>query len=98
MNYGDIPFKNTSVKLIVGYILLLLILSGVAAAGYSYFTNPSKNNVIPIIGKASKIATLEKIVREYHQTHTYMGDSIYVCGDMASDVWNMVETQNINAK
>ncbi|HNI41418.1 MAG TPA: tetratricopeptide repeat protein, partial [Methanoregulaceae archaeon] len=37
MNYGDIPFKNTSVKLIVGYILLLLILSGVAAAGYSYF-------------------------------------------------------------
>ncbi len=97
MNYGDIPFKNTSVKLIVGYILLLLIISGVAAAGYSYFANPSKNNALPIIGKTSKIATLEKIVREYHQTHTYMGDSIYVCGDMASDVWNMVETQNINA-
>jgi len=36
MNYGDIPFKNTSVKLIVGYFILLLIISGIGVSGYSF--------------------------------------------------------------
>ena len=53
--------------------------------------------------KASEIAaTLSDIVSDYHKTHTYLtnatGTSIYVCGDMACDVWNMVFSRGINAK
>jgi TPR repeat protein len=48
------------------------------------------------------IATLTGIVSDYHKTHTYLtnatGDSIYVCGDMACDVWNMVISKGINAR
>ena len=44
------------------------------------------------------INTLKKIVEEYHKSHTYIGTDVYVCGDMARDVWNMVKTQEINAK
>jgi CheY-like chemotaxis protein len=43
------------------------------------------------------------IAQEYHTTHTYLGvqtgqsSDIYVCLDMAKDVWNMVKTRGINA-
>jgi CheY-like chemotaxis protein len=44
-----------------------------------------------------------EIAREYHDTHTYLGvetgqsSDIYVCLDMAKDVWNMIKTRGINA-
>jgi len=41
--------------------------------------------------------TVEKIVRYYHETHTYSIQDFYVCSDMASDVWNMLAAQGINA-
>jgi hypothetical protein len=40
----------------------------------------------------------KEVVEEYHQTHTYYGKDIFVCGDMANDVWNMLKTRGINAK
>lgn len=40
----------------------------------------------------------EDIVREYHETHTYYGKTIFVCADMASDVWNQLKTEGINAE
>jgi hypothetical protein len=43
------------------------------------------------------VQILQDILTNYHNTHTYFGPNIYVCGDMACDVWNMVETQGINA-
>ena len=42
--------------------------------------------------------TVSKIVADYHKTHTYVGRDIFVCGDMASDVWNALITKGINAK
>ena len=44
------------------------------------------------------INIIKQIVEEYHESHTYIGTDVYVCGDMARDVWNMVKTQGINAK
>ena len=41
--------------------------------------------------------TAEKIVSYYHETHTYSIQDFYVCSDMASDVWNMLAAQGINA-
>lgn len=39
-----------------------------------------------------------EIVSEYHKTHTYSLHDMYVCGDMSSDVWNMLKTRGITAK
>ncbi|WP_082122661.1 PEGA domain-containing protein [Methanoculleus sediminis] len=46
----------------------------------------------------SKVQRLEQIVEDYHNTHTYSMVDLFVCADMAIDVWNMVETAGINAK
>jgi len=37
------------------------------------------------------------VVKEYHKTHTYYGNDIFDCADMASDVWNELKTERINA-
>jgi len=44
------------------------------------------------------IRILAEIVSDYHKKHTYLGEGIFVCGDMACDVWDMVMTRGINAK
>ncbi len=46
----------------------------------------------------TNVAIVEEIVENYHKTHTYSYADFFVCADMALDVWNMVETQGINAK
>ena len=33
--------------------------------------------------------TAVNIVEQYHQTHTYSMTDLFVCADMAMDVWNM---------
>ncbi len=44
------------------------------------------------------IALVKEIIEKYHATHTYSLNDLYVCGDMSSDVWDMLKTQGINAK
>ena len=44
------------------------------------------------------IRIANEIVANYHKTHTYTLNDLYVCGDMASDIWDMLKTQGINAK
>jgi hypothetical protein len=43
------------------------------------------------------IRIVKGIVEDYYKTHTYSLNDLFVCGDMATDVWNMVETQGINS-
>jgi hypothetical protein len=45
----------------------------------------------------TNIRILKQLVEDYHKTHTYSLSDMFVCGDMATDVWNMVKTQGINA-
>lgn len=54
---------------------------------------------IPAAGnmKDQNIQIIKKIVEEYHKTHTYNLPDMYACAQMSQDVWDMVETQNINA-
>jgi len=47
---------------------------------------------------ADKAETAENIVRYYYETHTYEENDVYVCYDMAADVWNMLKAQGISAK
>jgi hypothetical protein len=42
--------------------------------------------------------TARKIVKFYNETHIYSSYDLFVCGDMAQDIWNMLKTQNINAR
>lgn len=42
--------------------------------------------------------TAQKIIKLYHETHVYSTYDLFVCGDMAQEVWNMLKAQNINAK
>ena len=41
--------------------------------------------------------TAENIVRYYHETHVYDETDLFVCADMAAEVWNMLKAQGINA-
>ena len=59
------------------------------------------NQIIPIPTESQKdrnIRIVKGIVEEYHKTHTYSLFDLFVCVDMATDVWDMVKTQGINAK
>lgn len=47
---------------------------------------------------ATKAETAEKIVKYYHDTHVYSTYDLFVCSDMASEVWNMLKAQGIEAK
>jgi Skp family chaperone for outer membrane proteins len=46
---------------------------------------------------ATPSETAEKIVRYYHETHVYSTYDYFVCSDMASEVWNMLKAQGIDA-
>jgi hypothetical protein len=62
-------------------------------------TGEQTSRLITILTEAeTNIAIVREIVRDYHATHTYSTTDIFVCADMALDVWNMVETRGINAK
>jgi predicted nuclease with TOPRIM domain len=44
---------------------------------------------------ATPAETAEKIVKYYHETHIYSSYDLFVCSDMASEVWNMLKAQGI---
>ncbi|VUT27648.1 MAG: hypothetical protein SYNGOMJ08_00195 [Candidatus Syntrophoarchaeum sp. GoM_oil] len=60
---------------------------------------PITPTATPILTQKEKnIQIVTEIVEDYYKTHTYNLSDRFVCADMAIDVWNMVETQGINAK
>jgi len=46
---------------------------------------------------ATPAETAEKIVRNYYETHEYSTTDLFVCSDMAAEVWNMLKAQGIKA-
>jgi hypothetical protein len=48
------------------------------------------------IDRNTRIAN--EIVANYHKSHIYSLNDMYVCVDMASDIWDMLKAQGINAK
>jgi hypothetical protein len=46
---------------------------------------------------ATPAETAAKIVKYYHETHVYSTTDFFICGDMASEVWNMLKAQGIGA-
>jgi hypothetical protein len=52
----------------------------------------------PLVTEEKNIQIVTEIVEEYYKTHTYSEYDLFVCADMAIEVWNMVETQGIKAE
>ena len=49
-----------------------------------------------LVGK-TPAETAANVVKNYHDTHVYSEYDLFVCGDMASDVWNMLKAQGIES-
>lgn len=41
--------------------------------------------------------TVAKIAKYYNDTHEYSASNLFVCSDMASEIWNMLKAAGINA-
>lgn len=63
-----------------------------------YEVKPMKTKNYVSVLEERNTQICKEVVEEYHQNHTYYGEGIFVCGDMANDVWNMLKTRGINAK
>ena len=60
--------------------------------GQSTGTNPTQTV------EQTNLQIVEQIAIDYHNTHTYSEPDLFVCSDMAIDVWNMIKTRGINAQ
>ena len=72
-------------------ILFIIIFILIIALIFIYQPNYDKANY-------DKAKIVSDIVKDYHSTHTYSSNDLFICGDMAIDVWNMVKSKGINAK
>lgn len=50
-----------------------------------------------VLEGATPAETAENVVRYYHETHVYDATDMFVCADMAAEVWNMLKAQGISA-
>ena len=46
---------------------------------------------------ATNAETAEKIAKYYHETHVYSIYDLFVCSDMAAEIWNMLKAQGIDS-
>ncbi len=50
-----------------------------------------------VLEGSTRTETAENIVRYYHDTHEYSKTDLFICSDMASEVWNMLKAAGIDA-
>ena len=100
------------VLIIAGIVIIFFIgmafiagMVGESQSSSQYSTQPQTkivpNYFVPTPTESQtdrNIRIANEIVANYHKSHTYSLIDFYVCGDMASDVWDMLKTQGINAK
>ena len=46
---------------------------------------------------ATPADTVARVAKYYNQTHTYTATDMFVCGDMAAEIWNMLKTLGIKS-
>jgi len=105
--------KNLAIYGVIAVVVIIIFLMAMAffagmsgniqssnSPSTSYSKTSSTNFIVPTIESQTERNTriANEIVANYHQTHTYSLNDLYVCGDMASDVWDMLKAQGINAK
>jgi hypothetical protein len=89
----DTPETNSNVQTIT------------STTSFPTSTSPT-NNVVnsndvadsTITEEAKKVQICEQVASDYYKTHTYTGDGVFDCDNMAQDVWNILETKGINSE
>jgi hypothetical protein len=98
----DILFYGVVIVTIIFFLLIIVgLFTGQSGSSHSSQSQvqSSSNIFVPTESLTERnIRIANQIVADYHSTHTYSLNDFYVCGDMASDVWDMLKTQGINAK
>ena len=46
---------------------------------------------------ATAADTVARVAKYYNQTHTYTATDMFVCGDMAAEIWNMLKTLGVSS-
>jgi len=92
-------YLPTIAKWVVVIIVLTFILGMISGltGNYSPSSSSTSENSQNMISQ-SNLQTVQSIIQEYHQTHTYSEPDFFICADMAIDVWNMVKSKGINAQ
>ncbi len=91
----------------VAVVILCFMARPPEALAFSGLQTMASTPEVPVIQNITpyekNVQAVKEIAQEYASTHTYMGvrnghpSDIYVCVDMAMDVWNMIETRGMNA-
>ncbi len=71
---------------------------GIVAAIGLYMLGNIQAPEPPMTPGQKKVATVAAIASDYHRTHTYSHADLFVCVDMAIDLWNQLQTKGINAE
>jgi len=97
---GFTPYlKNASLLIVL--LLILGFTSGFINGVSSPITNePEPAPIKPpqLTETQQKVQLVEKIAKNYYDTHTYQDNNVFDCDNMAQDVWDMLKAQGINAK
>jgi hypothetical protein len=70
----------------------LLILAGL---GILYALNYEP--FVQLTPKQKRLKLVDSIAKDYANTHTYSKGDLFVCVDMAMDLWNQLRTQGVNS-
>ncbi|MGC8660194.1 MAG: hypothetical protein ACP5U1_14105 [Desulfomonilaceae bacterium] len=65
----------------------------IAGAGILYIL--SFHSAIPLTPTQQRIRLVDSIVKDYARSHTYSKKDLFVCVDMAVDLWNRLQTQGV---
>ena len=80
--------------------LLTLIIIGMASFIYIEHFNEDINLPLQLsfLFEKDNITIVKNIIEKYHQDHTYSKKDLFVCSDMAIDVWNILKSKGFDVK
>ncbi|MCK5039498.1 MAG: hypothetical protein KAR87_00835 [Candidatus Aenigmarchaeota archaeon] len=90
--------RKAKSKLLALLISLLLISSGFFIYS-TYLCDPTIDTPpINLLFAKDNITIVKDIIQRYNRDHTYSKKDLFVCSDMATDVWNMIKSKGFDAK
>jgi len=76
-----------------------LIIAGMGFFAYfEYFNEEATFHPQIALFEKDNTTIVKNILQKYYQDHTYSKKDLFVCSDMATDVWNMVKSKGFDAK